>query len=92
MMDQRLKEEYWANYLNYYKDVYYSLADVGIHDQPDENIPEDIKIVVVSLFRDHAKEWLNSKLPSLDGQKPIDLLSTEDGIESIKRLLLRIPD
>lgn len=91
-MDKKSKEEYWISYLSYYQDVYHSLADVGRNDLPDEDIPEDIKTVVVSLFRDHARDWLYSSLPALDNRKPIDLLKTAEGVETLKGLLLRIPD
>ena len=91
-MVKKSKEEYWMSYLSYYTKVYHSLADVGRNDLLDEDVPEDIKIVVVSLFRDHAKEWLNSNLPALGDRKPIDLLKTEEGLEALKGLLLRIPE
>lgn len=91
-MVKKSKEEYWLSYLSYYTNVYHSLDEVERNDLFDEDIPEDIKIVVVSLFRDHAQEWLYSNLPALEDRKPIDLLKTEAGLEALKGLLLRIPD
>ncbi len=36
------------------------------------------------------KHWLNSSIPALNNQKPIDLLITENGVNLLNNELLRI--
>lgn len=36
---------------------------------------------------DHAREWLNEKIPALGGRKPLDLLDTDVGGHQVTNLL-----
>lgn len=39
---------------------------------------------------DEVVRWFNSKIPALDGDKPIDLLSQPEGIEMVHRTLCEL--
>jgi hypothetical protein len=38
----------------------------------------------------HVARWMQSKIPSLGGQTPYDLIQTEDGRRQVGRVLLKI--
>lgn len=40
--------------------------------------------------RELAQAWLSQSAIALDGQKPLDMLSSTPGIESVKELLARL--
>lgn len=57
------------------------------------SIPNQIYSAAVNLFegdQEAAEAWLKAPAPSLGGQKPIDLLNTEEGKRQVLDLINRI--
>ncbi|HHZ24990.1 TPA: DUF2384 domain-containing protein [Xanthomonas vasicola pv. zeae] len=51
----------------------------------------DIEKAVWGCIRSDSVMWLNSRIPMLDKKRPIDLLSTEEGRDKIRWILMSNP-
>ena len=51
----------------------------------------DIAKVVHAIVLEHSLSWLTKASPALDGSRPVDCLTTLDGIRRLKSMLMRIP-
>lgn len=59
---------------------------------PHNNLPDDILALATRVLgsRSLARSWFQRPAVALDGRRPSELLSSEEGIRSVRELLLRI--
>jgi hypothetical protein len=85
------KEKYWEDFAEYHKGAAERLSPHLITQLDDTCIPNDIKMVIISMVRDFASEWVRKGLPLLDDKTPIELVASEEGIKALKAGLMRMP-
>jgi Antitoxin Xre/MbcA/ParS C-terminal toxin-binding domain len=55
-------------------------------------IPEDIALGLAEIFRDDdAIRWVHSSIPALENERPIDIVSSREGIKALKVCIMRLP-
>ncbi|KAB7764413.1 antitoxin Xre/MbcA/ParS toxin-binding domain-containing protein [Xanthomonas maliensis] len=52
---------------------------------------DDIEKALWGCLHSRSVAWLNTRIPILDKKRPIDLLSTEDGRDKIRWILMSNP-
>ena len=57
----------------------------------DTCIPSDIRLAIISIFKDLAPEWIEKGLPLLEGKTPIELVASEEGQKALMTGLMRMP-
>lgn len=84
-----INEVTWLNFVKYCSD---SWEDNDITRDLIEIVKCDgIAKVIWRCLRSDSIMWLNSRIPMLDKKRPIDLLSTEEGRDKIRWILMSNP-
>jgi hypothetical protein len=83
------KEESWKNHLKVCREV-----NVDYKTQFGEiTLPEDIALVLCYRFGEYqATRWLHTQVPALGNIHPKELLSSEQGQNILREVLMRLPD
>jgi hypothetical protein len=77
-------DEAWSDYVSNFPDIDNSIFS-------NLNIDDDIaKAIVWHAGSEFAVKWLMKKIPSLDHQKPIDVMELQDGKVILRSALMRI--
>jgi len=85
------KNENWDNFVELCDQFSEIIEDLISKQKFEQTIPEDIKKVACYKLKTGAASWFLQELPILDGERPIDLLESHEGITIVKELLLRMP-
>ncbi|MHB0936170.1 MAG: antitoxin Xre/MbcA/ParS toxin-binding domain-containing protein [Armatimonadota bacterium] len=56
---------------------------------PDLPVPDDIRTILLAVWKADSRGWLQRKKKFYGGVRPIDLLDTEEGWRAVKAMLLR---
>ena len=85
------KIENWNNFLLVCDQFSEKIMDIISKQDFEQSIPEDVKKVACYMLKSEAASWFLKELPILDGEKPIDLIESHEGLTIVKELLLRMP-
>ncbi|MFD0589998.1 hypothetical protein ACFQZE_18615 [Paenibacillus sp. GCM10027627] len=91
-LSREFREVHWAKFVQFSKEEINSFPVEVLTCLDEENIPADIKTVIIYRLGANAETWIHKNVDAFSGNKPIDLLVTEEGIKALKEGLLRMPD
>ncbi|WP_080934342.1 antitoxin Xre/MbcA/ParS toxin-binding domain-containing protein [Xanthomonas albilineans] len=81
-----------VNWVNFVKCCSDEWVDNDITREMSEIVKcDDIERAVWACLHSRSVIWLNSRVPILDKKRPIDLLSTEEGRDKIRWILMSNP-
>jgi hypothetical protein len=89
--DAKVFEENWLNFFNVCKEEFNNFSDTLKCLLDGVDLPLDVKIVLIAQLGEHAKKWIQNKVPVLKYCKPIELAKTDSGLSEIKAILMSMP-
>lgn len=78
---------HWNNYANFFLEDF---EESEHKDLLDHVANRDIAAVINFHIGDNYKSWLSSSIDALHGRAPNEYLATEEGIEQLKEMLMKI--
>lgn len=65
--------------------------DIHLEESELIEFPTDLAKVIKGTLGTQRFEWIQKKIPALNGQRVVDLIKTENGLKAVKLILFRMP-
>lgn len=84
-------EKCWSDLYSYCNGYFEQFPETLKHLLDDMELPEDVKVVVIFMLKEGAKDWIKGCIPALKYKKPIELAKTKEGLCALKSILHSMP-
>lgn len=89
---KRYNEDNWLRFMSWCEKEYLNAPENVRFLLEEIQLPRDIKIALIVRLGKHSEKWLYQDVPILDYKKPINFISTDINRETLKSVLMSMPD